>query len=30
MTVYILAIDWCDGEGCDLVCAFKDRQKAEA
>lgn len=29
MTVYILAIDWRDGEGTDLVCAFKDRSKAD-
>lgn len=28
MTLYILAVDWCDGEGTDLVCAFKDRSKA--
>lgn len=28
MTIYILAIDWRDGDGTELECAFRDRSKA--
>ena len=26
--IYILAIDWLDDAGTDLICAFRDRTKA--